>query len=319
MWKLATPLLLFCLLAGQVAAKQLYYSAKAVQGDVVFSTRWLDSQSREQEMRFSIPQDDLRRGRDEFRPFDNAEAAKRAFRAVETYARAASKEGRVIKVTQTFQGFNIETQTKGSNDATAANKELMVTLQNVRDKAVDDYMADTFYTRVDDTHVMPDHKRVARRYASALTPLAVATRKTLLAQGMGVDPRSATEFLLGYFQSIPYDTLLSRYTGNGAGFQTPYGLLMENKGDCDTKSVALLATLRQLYPSLRLTMIYVPDHAFIGLAIPRGPRDYALNLGGTPFVLADPTGPRLLRVGQVDGKALGDLEAGRYSYQEVPF
>lgn len=317
---IATPLLVFWLLAGVSYAGQLSFSAKAEGNAVRFATRWTDAENREQSISYAIPQDDLRRGKDEFQAYDNKESAKRAFVAVQTYARQASVNGQTIKVTQTYQGYDIQTQTdaKDAAEADSINAKLMDTLKKVQMKAVDDYMADSFYTRVDDTHVMPDHKRIARRYASALTPLAVATRQSLLAQGQGTDVRTASGYLLGYFQSIPYDTLLSRTTSNGAGFKTPYGLITGNKGDCDTKSVAMAAVLRQLYPNLRITMVYVPDHAFLGVAIPRGPRDYALNLGGTPFVLVDPTGPRMLKVGEVDPKALDDLEAGRYSYQEIP-
>lgn len=321
MVRLATPLLLFCLLAGVAHAGQLSFSAKAEGNAVRFTTRWTDAENREQSLSFAIPQDDLRRGKDEFQAYDNKESAKRAYVAVQTYARLASVNGRSVKVTQNYQGYDIQTQTEAKDEAEAKviNDDLMANLKKVQAKAVEDYMVDSFYTRVDDTHVMPDHKRIARRYASALTPLAVATRQSLLAQGMGTDVRSAAAYLLGYFQSIPYDTLLSRRSSNGAGFKTPYGLITGNKGDCDTKSVAMAAVLRQLYPTLRITMVYVPDHAFLGVAIPRGPRDYALNLGGTPFVLVDPTGPRLLKVGEVDSKALDDLEAGRYSYQEIAF
>lgn len=316
----ATLLVSFCLLSGVVAAKQLSFSAKAEGNAVRFSTRWIDSENREQALSFAIPQEDLRRGKDEFKPFDNAEASRRAFQAVQAYARSASRDGQIIKVTQTYQGLDIQTESYG-DDATAdaANRAVMDKLKEVRDKVVAEHIFDTFYTPVDDTNVMPDHKRIARRYASALTPLAVATRQSLLAQGRGTDPRSTAGFLLGYFQAIPYDTLLSRTTSNGAGFKTPYGLLAGNRGDCDTKSVAMAAVLRQLYPTLRITMVYVPEHAFLGVAIPRGQTDYALNLGGTPFVLLDPTGPRKLRVGEVDPKALAALEAGRYSYQEIPF
>lgn len=318
---IASLALIFCVAAGAVQAGQLGFSAKAEGNAVRFSSRWIDSESREQVLSFAIPQDDLRRGKDEFKDFDNAAASKKAFEAVQNYARMASREGRVIKVTQRYQGFDVQTQTIDENgvSAEAANKSIMAELQKVRDDSLAQHMADTFYTRVDDTHVMPDHKRIARRYASALTPLAVAARQTMLAQGRGVDARSMAGYLLGYFQSIPYDTLLDRFSSNGAGFRTPYGLLMGNKGDCDTKSVAMAAVMRQLYPNLRLTMVYVPDHAFLGMAVPRGGKDYALNLGGTPFVLMDPTGPRILKVGEVDPKALSHLEAGRYSYQEIPF
>jgi hypothetical protein len=65
--------------------------------------------------------------------------------------------------------------------------------------------------------------------------------------------------------------------------------------------------------------VYVPEHAFVGIGIPQGPNDFALRLGSRTFVLADPTGPRLLKVGEVDEKALGALTSGRFSFQEVPF
>ena len=126
-------------------------------------------------------------------------------------------------------------------------------------------------------------------------------------------------YALNFLQNIPYDQLVSRYTSNGAGFQTPYGLLYNNRGDCDTKSVALAAILRNLFPELRIVMVYVPEHAFVGVHFKPGKKDYALQLGGQPFVLAEPTGPSLAPLGRLDDRALSYLDSGKFSYQEVPF
>jgi hypothetical protein len=202
-------------------------------------------------------------------------------------------------------------------------------IDDARRQAHNDYIASKFYASVDDTHIMPDHKRIAQRYVGAMAPLATALKNSQgslnngnrngTISGGGADPRDLINYIMHFWQSIPYDELENRYTSNGAGFETPYGILAGNKGDCDSKAVALAATLRSLYPNLRLTMVYVPDHAFIGIGLPQGPHDYALRLGDGTYVLADPTGPSFMNLGQVADHALTALNSGQFSYQEIPF
>ncbi|MCP5405039.1 MAG: hypothetical protein H6922_02305 [Pseudomonadaceae bacterium] len=292
-------------------AQQVKFSAKLVGGDVRLSYAWHDVDRQEQTLAFNLPIDDVQRGRSEFRSFDNAAMRDYVFAKVKGYAEAHSGPGLQLEVARTTEGYDVQAKGARSDEIDAQ----MLELAKVRDAAVEEFMANTLYTRVDARGVMPDHKRIAKRYAPALAPVQAVLARQL----RGQDARAVVDYLLGFLQTIPYDQLQNRYTSNGAGFQTPYGLLLENKGDCDTKSVALAALLRGLYPTLRITMVYVPNHAFVGVALPRGPADYALKLGNGVFVLADPTGPRLMRLGEVDSVALRDLEAGKYSYQEVPF
>jgi hypothetical protein len=187
-------------------------------------------------------------------------------------------------------------------------------LQSIRNQAISDYLWQKFYMDIGENRIMPDHKRIAARYAPALAPMAAAVQ----AQTGQLKPRDQINWLMGFFQTIPYNQLLDRYTSNGAGFKTPYGLLLGNQGDCDTKAVALAAVLRRLYPSLALTMVYTPGHAFIGIAVPQGKNDYALQLGQQVFVLADATGPHQLTLGQVAPEALAALNSGQYSYKQIP-
>ena len=53
----------------------------------------------------------------------------------------------------------------------------------------------------------------------------------------GLSQRQAINRLLIWVQSIPYDTLHDR--ANDLGFLAPINVLMQNRGDCDSKSVLM--------------------------------------------------------------------------------
>lgn len=310
--RLASLTLVTCLLlAGSGIAQQMAFASKPSGADMRMAYRWRDRDQRVQQLEFRLPLEDLQRGRTEFQPFDNAAMADATYAAVKAYASKASSPSLTLSVVRNRDGYEVKAEGLDRAEMDAHLQEM----QRIRDDTVARYLQQTFYSKVDETHVMPDHPRIAARYAPALSPVQRALRQTLA----GEDMRGTVDYLLSFLQTIPYNTLQSRYTTNGAGFNTPYALLVENRGDCDSKSVALAALLRGLFPTLPMTMVYVPNHAFVGLAVPRGPADYALQLGGRVFVLADPTGPRLMRLGEVEPRALRDLEAGRYSFQEIPF
>jgi hypothetical protein len=90
----------------------------------------------------------------------------------------------------------------------------------------------------------------------------------------------ATEFI----QSIPYSTS----TTTDAGFQTPIGMFAQNRGDCDTKSVALAAILRGY--GINSVMVTMPEHMFMGVEIPASPGDHTFVYRGRRFVSVEPTG-----------------------------
>lgn len=297
--------------SGPASAQQTNAYVQELGRTVQFSYAWKDHDQRPQSLNFSLPLDDLQRGDREFKPFDDTAANAYAFQKVKERAATYRAQGMDISVVKTFSGYRIE----GNAPVNVDMNSILADLHGTRDQGLDDYIHAMFYTRMQGENIMPDHKRIARRYAPALRPMLEAMAQ----QTPALSIRERSDWLLGFLQTIPYDQLLDRYTTNGSGFNTPYGLLRRNRGDCDTKAVAMLAALRGLYPNLPLTMVYVPEHAFVGIGIAQGPGDYALRLGGRTFVLADPTGPRLLKVGEVDIRALSALSAGKFSFQEVPF
>jgi hypothetical protein len=309
-------ILLPVILAFPAWGQQTGFRSQDVGNARLFDYAWSAPDGTHQ-MRFALNLDDIRQAEAEFQPFDNTAAQTVAFKAVQTEARGLPAKLNLgnasIDVSRNMGGYDV--RAKGV-DAPGMEK-IATDLRTARNQAMDDYVTSKFYSKIDDIHIMPDHKRIAKRYVGAMAPLATALQNSFTARSN--DPRDLINYTMHFWQSIPYDELENRYTSNGAGFETPYGILAGNKGDCDSKSVALAATLRAMYPSLRLTMVYVPDHAFVGIGLPQGPHDYALKLGDGVYVLADPTGPSFMNLGQVADHALHALNSGQFSYQEIPF
>ncbi|MCH9852726.1 MAG: hypothetical protein K0U45_04405 [Alphaproteobacteria bacterium] len=117
------------------------------------------------------------------------------------------------------------------------------------------------------------------------------------------DLRVHIENALNFVQSIPYDTLEKRDLNGLSGFLLPPSMIVQNRGDCDTKSAALLAMLSHIMPeSLNgypLIMVLIEGHAFIGANIkPRGD-DTVHQYKGSDYVMMEVAGPGLFPVGKL--------------------
>ena len=298
---LSTPLL----------AGQLNYRKSYSGHNVQFYYEWQDLFGEKHKVHFNLPLKDMEQGNREFEAYDNHKASAYIYKRMKSRADELSQGGMKIDIRQVGNGIKMEAQ--GAPEAqlyTALNE-----LKQLQLDARNDYVKGKLYSFVNETTVMPDHPRIAARYTRAMRPVAEA----LAAQVRGKSQREVINHVLSFLQTMPYNQLLSRVTSNGAGYQTPYGLLYENRGDCDTKSVAFAAIMRNLYPNLRMVMVYVPGHAFIGMNIPAQNDDVALRLGGTNFVLAEPVGPSLVPVGMIAPDSAAYLRGRNYSYQEIPF
>ncbi len=300
-----------CLLTTPVLhAKQLQFQRAYDATDAILSYTWLNHAQERQRVTFRLPQKELQQGNSEFQSFSNKAMMAHTTQALQTFATAQSVGRKSLIVTP--QANKIQFNFLGYSPDEVNN--LQSQMQTIKTNAEEDFLRQTFYTRFDN-RVMPDHRRIAKRYIAAMRPVATAMASNMPASGH----RAQINYLLSFLQSLPYDQLLNRQTSNGAGFQTPYGLLLNNRGDCDTKSVALAALLRNFFPNMRLLIVYVPGHAFVGIKQLPTQGDKAIKVAGETFVLADPTGPRQLKLGEVDPDALGYLRQRQYSYQEVPF
>ncbi len=168
------------------------------------------------------------------------------------------------------------------------------------------YFRERLYKIQDDKYVRPDYARIARQSVSDLGPAASA-----LAQWTrGLSQRDRLSRLLLFIQTIPYDRLENRATD--AGFLVPLVMLDENRGDCDSKSVAYAVLVHLMYPDLPIELVLVPQHALLALGLPRVAGDRTLRQGGRAWVLAEPVGPGVQpvgRIGKESARGLGRIES----------
>jgi hypothetical protein len=100
-------------------------------------------------------------------------------------------------------------------------------------------------------------------------------------------------------QAIPYDDLLDARTTGGVEFAPPPALLRLNRGDCDSKTVALAAILRSLTPGLGLLFVVLPRHVALAVDLRPAEGEAAVVYGGRPWLLLEPTGPAVVPPGRV--------------------
>lgn len=300
-----------CVLPAGAAQTYFYKSYRGV--GVEFNYRWTDFENKEHKAQFTLRQDDTNLGEREFQPFDNKKAQKFVYESLKKKAKELSTAYMTIRVKNAFDRYEFEVDGRANP---LDVEQRIALLKEEQQKAMNTYVTSMMYQYAEDgsNEIMPDYAKISQRYTRMMAPVARALMKDV----RRMDEREVANKVLSFLQNIPYDTLRSRYTSNGAGFQTPSGLLSGNRGDCDTKSVTFAAIMRNIYPRSRILIVQVPGHALVGFNFGEKAGDKALHIKGIPFVLAEPVGPGLAPLGVVSPNALHYLESGDFSYKEMP-
>ena len=283
-------------------AEQKDFAVDRGRQDWSFDVRWRDSAETVHTAHFDLPAPLVEADLEEPLRFQSREAAQHAAAAVRAYGE--TKKNVTLRV-RVDNSNRVHIQASGQNGARV--KAVLAEAAEVRDAALRDYMAEAGFTLLKGK-IAPDHVRHALDYADDLAPLVAALG------GPTADPRDFAELALGFVQSIPYEKrALVRDR-----FRRPLSVLGRNRGDCDSKSTLYLSLLRQAYPDLPLAMVYIPDHAYVALGLAPQAGDARLKRDGQTWVLAEPVGPRMAPVGEVDGKHRRALRFGRGTLRTIP-
>lgn len=294
-------------------------------GGQEFAYTYPTNDGKQQTLNVRLNLDDITRGSAEFQPWSHEGARNAGTKAVQLAAKAYEKPDIQIMIEPMPGGTSY--RARGTNPALANSKwleSLQKNLEPAYDAAELAYARNHYYriipqgqgvNKANVKAIMPDHAAIAKRYTAAMGPVATA----ILTQvpGANASPRAFINAALNWLQTIPYDTLDNRSTSNGAGFQTPYGLMLGNLGDCDTKATALAALIRAAYPQIPLAIVYVPDHAFLAVGLPQDSNDYALRTEYGTYILADATGPRLTPLGFIDETTRQKIRANQTDLSPV--
>lgn len=159
--------------------------------------------------------------------------------------------------------------------------------------------------------IMVDHQRIMQQSMPDLMPIAMSLQQKF----PYTTTRELSQFLLDWIQRIPYQQLTDRSASGGEGFSPPLRLIQQHQGDCDSKAVLMAALLKLLVPDVRLAIIYLPNHAVLGIGMQANGDDLKLELDGQHYVLADPTGPALQPVGYLSSRYRMHLQPGVVNYR----
>ncbi|MBU2977550.1 hypothetical protein [Alteromonas sp. C1M14] len=295
-------------------AEQTAYSVQSVEDKLQFSYVWIDADNQPQTMEFSLLNQALAASPSAQMNYRPALAMRFVTVKLLQEARLYNPKDVNIQVHQQGEAVSISVQSRNEEKIDAVQRRL----REVKETAFDEYLYTHYYTRYRNSfnqeRIKPDHTRYIRETQKGLIPLSQAFYEKINTRS---DAREYINLLLGWVQNIPYDPILNRSESNGSGFAPPAQLLVENKGDCDSKSVLTAAIIRAFLPDTPMVLILLPEHALLGIALTPLGDDETLTAEGKTYVLFEPTGPALFEMGKVADSTALALAQRRYTVEEI--
>lgn len=290
-------------------AEQLSFSKKEQGDHYQFNYEWLDQQGEPQSIEFLLAK---RAIFDRFRNFRIYKPEMAMFslnKALQKKLRADPIKGVMINFNKSTNNGEVKIRGRSNQAINAAH----IKINQYKQELSDEYLAVNYYNKFI-THdrisaVKPDHVQFANITSGDLKPL----KPMILEQFSIKNIRKITNYVLSFVQSIPYSTLESRVTTSGAGFNPPLKLLWENQGDCDSKVTLTASILRTLMPRIKMTLVFIDNHALIGIELPVKANDQTIIIDEVSYVLAEPTGPGLFNLGEIADESKLAVGNGHYT------
>lgn len=295
-------------------SEQLKYKKTHTDLGVLFHYEWMDHTNTKQSISFTLPDS----------AFNEAPSQQSNYKPliVQRYITVAlMEEAKKIdpkdaRINILPKRDSIEIQVKGTDETKV--QTILSNLKTVRQQAYDQYLNEHYFQRFttlfNQPAIKPDHVRYA---AESVTSLLSASQAFYEKVAPESDSRAYFSLILSWLQSIPYDTLEDRTVSNGSGFAPPISVLMQNLGDCDSKAVLASSMVRAFLPSTKMIIVYLPNHALVGVALTPSDKDRTIEYEGDTYILYDPTGPALIEFGQVSEDTERNIVTGRYQVEVV--
>ena len=295
-------------------SEQLKYKKTKTDTGVSFSYEWLDNDNTRQSISFELPNSALREAPSRQANYKPKIAQRYIIVALTEEAKKIDPKVARVKITPKRESIDI--QVTGSDEAKV--EEILSKLKAIQQQEYDKYLRDHYFTRFttlfNQKAVKPDHVRYV---AESVKPLVAASQAFYEKVASQSDSRAYFSLILSWLQSIPYDTLEDRVASNGSGYAPPVSLLMQNLGDCDSKAVLASSMVRAFLPSTKMIMVFLPNHALLGIALTPMADERTIEHEGNTYVLYDPTGPALIPFGQVSEDTERNIVTGRYQVEVV--
>lgn len=292
-------------------SEQLEFIKSDVGGSIHYYYQWRDLDDNIQELSFALKKSDIGNNYRHFKALRPSLLHMYSLRELKrAIAKLDRKKGSVSLLPRVQQiEFSITSQDP------EWLKETQSTLTSVYETSLKAYLRKEHYIEFDDfistsdvITFKPDHVRFVLEHPEPASPLVTALRD----KHPNATPREMASFLLGWIQSIPYDEMENRATSNGAGFVPPIHLINQNKGDCDSKVTLMAHLMRQLYPKVKMAIVFLPKHALLGMNLSYLQSDETIDIGGYSYTLSEPVGPGLIEFADAAPSSLRHIESGLY-------
>lgn len=304
---------LLVVLSKSLMAKQTSFKKKELGDAYQFSYQWLDHQQISRELSFPLSKSLLF---SRFRNFKSYQAhiAQRSInkRVLLAWRKDAVKNSQ-LKLLKQQGNYHLSITAKSEHALQAAQEKVNeLTIQATNDY-LDKAYYHTFTTPDNIIGIKPNHPKIVELSVEDFKSI----KPLILEQVDLKNIRTATNYVLGFIQSVPYATLESRITSSGAGFNPPAKLLWENQGDCDSKVTLTATILRALMPRVKIMLVFIDGHALIGIETRLQVNDMTVTIDGVNYVLGEPTGSDVIPLGTISVNSKQAILNGMYVTQEI--
>ena len=296
-------------------AAQTYFHKEETNDSIDLRYRWQDYFGTHRSLAFRLNKSDIAKQNKQNKVFRPEIAQRYVFMELQRKAQKINpKEARVQ-----FIPRRDELQIKVKSRSQQMVDKWMGELAIEREAAFNRYLEMNYYSRYESPFgqigVKPDHIRFINEAVTALLPASQALYELMDEDSTS---RAYVNMILSWVQSIPYNALEDRMTSNGAGYIPPSEVLLTNKGDCDSKAALTAALLRSLLPNLHMTLVFLPEHALLGANLPHFDGEEKVSDGGMDYLLLDPTGPSLMKVGEVSDETARYISNDMFRLEKLP-
>jgi len=299
-------------LSKSVSAEQLNFVRKDLGDKIKFSYHWLDHLNVEKTLDFTLPKHLIFNRFRKFKSFKSEFSEAYIHKEIQACIQEKPFKGVQVNFEKKEGKTQINIKGKKTVDVNKAYQELAKLEKKYRAEYLQKINYQPFITYNGINTIKPNHVLIAEQSVQDLKFF-----KGLVLDEVNVkNIRKVTNFVLGFVQSIPYAKLESRITSSGAGFSPPLNLLYRNKGDCDSKVTLTAAILRALMPRINLSIIYIENHALLGIDVLPENDDITIKRDSVTYVLAEPTGPAILALGTIATFSKQAILAGLYNAEK---
>ena len=284
---LASLSLAMACVAPVAGAQQKAFSQRPAGNDVRFSYVYKDAEGTPRNLAFQLPSADIEAAMELFRDYSIPNLYGHIEEAL---AREAKRAGVILQARRVGEGASFQVLA----DSAAKRDAFTARMDDIIEGARQEWLR-KHARRAVGPAIHIDYPAAAGRYVPGLRPVATAQS----AQAPAADDRVRIARALNFVQAIPYDDLTDPRTTGGIEFAPPPAMFKLNRGDCDSKTVALAAILRTLTPGRRLLFVVLPQHVALAVDLPLQEGDVAVTHDGRPWLMLEPTGPAVVPPGHV--------------------